>query len=172
MQSKWVLAVAVVLALPFASSSPVSAGSTSEYEGQCTYRNGQDKIDYNGPCEINAGIIGRSSCEPGDFRERFILTYPASGEVWIYIRCDGTGTANGIGAVAMKSPGTMRLLLTNGESFRFTDKSEWRCEKDCAYYYPELYKAAYEQSQKEPETHSTVTFEADRTPAPVPKKTQ
>ena len=122
---KNILSVTLVLIMmPF---SIASASTTLEYDAECKYFDAKTVLKYSGKCHFNWGVGMESPDDQGHIKtyQRYIMTYPNSNEVWIYINDDDSATVNDIPAVSLKARvGYEKVLTTEGEVFEFTKGSE------------------------------------------------
>ena len=122
---KNILSVTLVLIMmPF---SIASASTTLEYDAECKYFDAKKVLKYSGKCHFNWGVGMESPDDQGHVKtyQRYIMTYPNSTEVWIYINDDDSATVNDIPAISLKSKKGFEKVITNqGEVFEFTKGSE------------------------------------------------
>ena len=122
---KNILSVTLVLIMmPF---SIASASTTLEYDAECKYFDAKTVLKYSGKCHFNWGVGMESPDDQGHIKtyQRYIMTYPNSNEVWIYINDDSSATVNDIPARSLKSKKGFEKVITNqGEVFEFTKGSE------------------------------------------------
>ena len=122
---KNILSVTLVLIMmPF---SIASASTTLEYDAECKYFDAKKVLKYSGKCHFNWGVGMESPDDQGHVKtyQRYIMTYPNSTEVWIYINDDDSATVNDIPAMSLKSKKGFEKVITNqGEVFEFTKGSE------------------------------------------------
>ena len=122
---KNILSVTLVLIMmPF---SIASASTTLEYDAECKYFDAKTVLKYSGKCHFNWGVGMESPDDQGHVKtyQRYIMTYPNSNEVWIYINDDDSVTVNDIPARSLKSKKGFEKVITNqGEVFEFTKGSE------------------------------------------------
>ena len=122
---KNILSVTLVLIMmPF---SIASASTTLEYDADCKYFDAKTVLKYSGKCHFNWGVGMESPDDQGHIKtyQRYIMTYPNSNEVWIYINDDDSVTVNDIPARSLKSKKGFEKVITNqGEVFEFTKGSE------------------------------------------------
>lgn len=110
--------------MPF---SIASASTTLEYDAECKYFDAKTVLKYSGKCHFNWGVGMESPDDQGHIKtyQRYIMTYPNSNEVWIYINDDDSATVNDIPAKSLKSKKGFEKVITNqGEVFEFTKGSE------------------------------------------------
>ena len=122
---KNILSVTLVLIMmPF---SIASASTTLEYDAECKYFDAKKVLKYSGKCHFNWGVGMESPDDQGHVKtyQRYIMTYPNSTEVWIYINDDDSATVNDIPAMSLESKKGFEKVITNqGEVFEFTKGSE------------------------------------------------
>ena len=122
---KNILSVTLLLIMmPF---SIASASTTLEYDAECKYFDAKKVLKYSGKCHFNWGVGMESPDDQGHVKtyQRYIMTYPNSTEVWIYINDDDSATVNDIPAMSLKSKKGFEKVITNqGEVFEFTKGSE------------------------------------------------
>ena len=122
---KNILSVTLVLIMmPF---SIASASTTLEYDAECKYFDAKTVLKYSGKCHFNWGVGMESPDDQGHIKtyQRYIMTYPNSNEVWIYINDDDSATVNDIPAMSLKAKRGFEKVITNqGEVFEFTKGSE------------------------------------------------
>ena len=112
----------LILAASLFVTSIVSASTTLEYTAQCQYFNARQVLKYSGKCHANWGAVMLNLKEA---YERYILTYPNSAEIVVYINSDGSVTVNDIPAISLKSKkGFEKVITTEGEVFGFTTPPE------------------------------------------------
>lgn len=110
------------------STSLVSASTTVEHTGLCTYSDASGRSVFDGECLINWGTGSAQGCPGADFSDRYIVTYSPRSEATFYFLCDGTVEVNGSRASYTQSHRSnvpMLVVRTQaGETFEFAVVSE------------------------------------------------